>query len=104
MSRGRGPARGRGVEFNDETFDSGVCNGAGFKDPFGNPLLLHQRYAPLEPWEPPAGEFQRTDFIGVPVTDRPQGMKYYGGTLGLKRERASSDEWPEFEPGNATSC
>ena len=73
-----------------------------FTDPFGNPLQLHHRYAPLEGWEPPAGEFERTDFIGVPVTDRPQGMEFYGGTLGLKRNERSSDEWPEFEPGNAT--
>ncbi len=92
-----------GVEFPGESFDSGVCHGAGFTDPFGNPLQLHHRYAPLEGWELPAGEFERTDFIGVPVTDRPQGMEFYGGTLGLKRNERSSDEWPEFEPGNATS-
>lgn len=98
----RADLEGTGVEFNNETFDSGVCNGAGFTDPVGNPLLLHHRYAPLEHWEPPAGEFQRTDFIGVPVTDRPQGMDFYGGTLGLARNERSSDEWPEFEPGNAT--
>ena len=98
----RATLEGAGIEFNEETFDSGVCNGAGFKDPVGNPLLLHHRYAPLEPWEPPAREFERTDFIGVPVTDRPQGVKYYGETLGLKPNELASDEWPEFEPGNAT--
>ncbi len=91
-----------GVEFSGESFDSGVCHGAGFTDPFGNPLQLHHRYAPLERWELPAGEFERTDFIGVPVTDRPQGVEFYSGTLGLKRNERSSDEWPEFEPGNAT--
>jgi predicted enzyme related to lactoylglutathione lyase len=35
-----------GVEFFGETFDSGVCNGAAFKDPDGNGLMLHRRYAP----------------------------------------------------------
>jgi predicted enzyme related to lactoylglutathione lyase len=35
-----------GVEFLRETFDSGVCNGAAFKDPDGNGLMLHRRYAP----------------------------------------------------------
>jgi catechol 2,3-dioxygenase-like lactoylglutathione lyase family enzyme len=91
-----------GVEFEGETFDSGVCNGAGFKDAAGNPLLLHHRYAPLEHWEPPATRFERTDFIGVPVADRPLGVEFYCETLGLERNGLSSDEWPEFEPGNAT--
>jgi catechol 2,3-dioxygenase-like lactoylglutathione lyase family enzyme len=91
-----------GVEFHGDTFDSGVCHGAVFTDPVGNPLQLHHRYAPLEHWEPPTDEFERTDFIGVPVTDRSQGVEFYGGTLGLKRNERSSDEWPEFEPGSAT--
>lgn len=45
-------------------------------------------------------DVQRTDFIGIPVTDRDQGVKFYGETLGLKRNPLSSDEWPEFETGN----
>jgi hypothetical protein len=28
-------------------WDSGVCHGAGFRDPAGNPILLHHRYAPM---------------------------------------------------------
>jgi hypothetical protein len=28
-------------------WDSGVCHGAGFRDPAGNPILLHHRYAPI---------------------------------------------------------
>jgi catechol 2,3-dioxygenase-like lactoylglutathione lyase family enzyme len=102
VAAGRATMEDAGVEFDGETFDSGVCHGAVFTDPVGNPLQLHHRYAPLERWEPPTGEFERTDFIGVPVTDRPQGVEFYGGTLGLKRNERSSDEWPEFEPGNAT--
>jgi catechol 2,3-dioxygenase-like lactoylglutathione lyase family enzyme len=38
--------RSAGIEFVGETFDSGVCNGAAFKDPDGNGLMLHHRYAP----------------------------------------------------------
>jgi predicted enzyme related to lactoylglutathione lyase len=34
------------IEFVGETWDSGVCNGAVFKDPDGNSLGLHHRYAP----------------------------------------------------------
>ena len=91
-----------GVPFRGETFDSGVCNGAGFQDPDGNRSLLHHRYAPLEHWDPPAGDVQRTDFVGVPVTDRPRGVAFYGETLDLRRNTLAHDEWPEFEPGNAT--
>jgi predicted enzyme related to lactoylglutathione lyase len=35
-----------GVEFLGETWDSGVCHGAFFRDPDGNSLGLHHRYAP----------------------------------------------------------
>jgi predicted enzyme related to lactoylglutathione lyase len=35
-----------GVEFKGEIWDSGVCNGAAFRDTEGNGLLLHHRYAP----------------------------------------------------------
>jgi len=33
-----------GVQVN-EMWDSGVCYGAGFRDPAGNSILLHRRYA-----------------------------------------------------------
>jgi catechol 2,3-dioxygenase-like lactoylglutathione lyase family enzyme len=36
-----------GVEVN-EVWDSGVCRGAGLRDPSGNPILLHRRYKPYE--------------------------------------------------------
>jgi predicted enzyme related to lactoylglutathione lyase len=35
-----------GVEFLIETWDSGVCHVAVFRDPDGNSLGLHHRYAP----------------------------------------------------------
>jgi predicted enzyme related to lactoylglutathione lyase len=36
----------RGVRFDGETFDTGVCHIAQFADPDGNVLSLHHRYAP----------------------------------------------------------
>lgn len=36
----------RGVEFEGETLDSGVCWQAYFRDPDGNALAIHHRYAP----------------------------------------------------------
>jgi predicted enzyme related to lactoylglutathione lyase len=35
-----------GVTFLADTMDSGVCHMAHFKDPDGNTLMLHHRYAP----------------------------------------------------------
>ena len=41
--------RAKGVAFDfDEAYDSGVCNMAFFRDPDGNALMLHHRYAPHE--------------------------------------------------------
>jgi hypothetical protein len=37
----------RGVSFQGETLDSGVCYEAYFQDPDGNALILHHRYARL---------------------------------------------------------
>lgn len=36
----------RGVTFVTDVFDSGVCHQAIFRDPAGNSLALHHRYAP----------------------------------------------------------
>ena len=36
----------KGIEFRGDTIDSGVCHMAMFQDPYGNPLILHHRYAP----------------------------------------------------------
>jgi catechol 2,3-dioxygenase-like lactoylglutathione lyase family enzyme len=38
----------KGVEFNGEVLDTGVCHMAFFGDPDGNQLVLHRRYAPRE--------------------------------------------------------
>ena len=47
-TRRGGPAEleSKGVEFSAETLDSGVCFQAYFRDPDGNALILHNRYAP----------------------------------------------------------
>jgi predicted enzyme related to lactoylglutathione lyase len=36
----------KGVEFAGGIFDTGVCHMAFFRDPDGNALMLHHRYAP----------------------------------------------------------
>jgi catechol 2,3-dioxygenase-like lactoylglutathione lyase family enzyme len=38
----------KGVQFDGEIVDTGVCHFAFFKDPDGNALMLHRRYAPRE--------------------------------------------------------
>ena len=52
VAEARAELEARGVEFVAETWDSGVCRFAAFRDPDGNVLILHRRYAPRRP---PAG-------------------------------------------------
>src|ERR1700743_4004518 len=37
-----------GIEFQGDTFDTGVCHMAFFADPNGNSLMLHSRYVPRQ--------------------------------------------------------
>jgi predicted enzyme related to lactoylglutathione lyase len=46
VEQARASLEGRGVEFADQTLDTGVCHMAFFSDPDGNALMLHHRYAP----------------------------------------------------------
>ena len=46
VDEARSELEAKGVVFDGETFDSGVCHMANFADPDGNPLTLHRRYAP----------------------------------------------------------
>ena len=39
---------GRGIQFDGDIFDTGVCHMAFFRDPDGNQLMLHRRYAPRD--------------------------------------------------------
>jgi predicted enzyme related to lactoylglutathione lyase len=100
VAEARSELEARGVEFSMDTFDSGVCHGAPFADPDGNRLLLHHRYAPSEGFDAPAQEVERTDFIGVNVSDRSRASEFYGETLGLPGNGLASDEWPEFQAEN----
>ncbi|HEY5193151.1 MAG TPA: VOC family protein [Solirubrobacteraceae bacterium] len=45
----RATLEARGVTFEQDTFDTGVCHMALFNDPDGNMLMLHHRYAPRPP-------------------------------------------------------
>jgi len=45
MEAARAELEGKGVQFLGDTFDTGVCYMALFKDPDGNDLMLHHRYA-----------------------------------------------------------
>jgi predicted enzyme related to lactoylglutathione lyase len=46
VAAARAELEARGVEFGAETMDTGVCHMAHFRDPDGNALMLHCRYAP----------------------------------------------------------
>jgi predicted enzyme related to lactoylglutathione lyase len=46
VAAGRAALEEAGVSFGAETMDSGVCLMAHFRDPAGNALMLHNRYAP----------------------------------------------------------
>jgi predicted enzyme related to lactoylglutathione lyase len=46
VAQARRELEGKGVSFEGEIFDTGVCHMAFFSDPDGNALMLHHRYAP----------------------------------------------------------
>ena len=46
VAAARAELESAGVEFEGEIFDTGVCHMAFFRDPDGNALMLHRRYAP----------------------------------------------------------
>jgi catechol 2,3-dioxygenase-like lactoylglutathione lyase family enzyme len=48
----RSELQGQGVEFEGDILDSGVCHQAFFRDPDGNLLILHHRYAPPDALPP----------------------------------------------------
>ena len=48
VEQARKELEAKGVQFDGETLDTGVCHMANFKDPDGNALMLHRRYAPYE--------------------------------------------------------
>lgn len=48
VAAARAELEAKGVAFEGETLDTGVCHMASFKDPDGNALMLHRRYAPFD--------------------------------------------------------
>jgi predicted enzyme related to lactoylglutathione lyase len=46
VATARAELEAQGIAFAGETMDSGVCHMAHFRDPDGNALMLHHRYAP----------------------------------------------------------
>jgi catechol 2,3-dioxygenase-like lactoylglutathione lyase family enzyme len=48
VARARKELEAKGVRFDGDIVDTGVCRFAFFKDPDGNQLMLHRRYAPRE--------------------------------------------------------
>ena len=49
VAEARAELEAKGVEFIAETWDSGVCHFAACRDPDGNTVILHRRYAPRNP-------------------------------------------------------
>ena len=102
VDRARRTLEKAGVEFRRETYDSGVCTGAGFGDPDGNRLQLHRRYAPSEPFEVPEQEVERTDFVGILTTDLGRAEPFYEQVLRLERDPNHTEGWPDFRTGNVS--
>jgi catechol 2,3-dioxygenase-like lactoylglutathione lyase family enzyme len=48
VAAARSELESKGVEFQGDTVDTGVCHMAFFHDPDGNSLMLHRRYAPRD--------------------------------------------------------
>jgi catechol 2,3-dioxygenase-like lactoylglutathione lyase family enzyme len=49
VAEARAELEAKGVEFIGETWNSGVCHFAACRDPDGNTVILHRRYAPRNP-------------------------------------------------------
>ena len=79
----------------DAVADGGAVEGVNAVRPFVVGAVREEALRPL-----PEQEVLRTDFVGVNVRDRARASEFYGGTLGLRRNPLSSDEWPEFEANN----
>jgi catechol 2,3-dioxygenase-like lactoylglutathione lyase family enzyme len=48
VAAARADLEAKGVQFDGDIVDTGVCHFAFFKDPDGNALMLHRRYAPFD--------------------------------------------------------
>jgi catechol 2,3-dioxygenase-like lactoylglutathione lyase family enzyme len=52
VAAARAELESQGVEFEGDILDSGVCHQAFLRDPDGNMLILHRRYAPPDAMPP----------------------------------------------------
>ena len=99
VATARAELEAKGIEFNGDTFDTGVCHMAFFNDPDGND-------ADAPPSVQAARELmdvERIDYVRVPVTDMEEANHFYGEVLGLRRNPNSpGDDWVEYEVGNVT--
>jgi len=48
VAAARAELESKGVQFEGDIFDTGVCHMAFFADPDGNAIMLHRRYAPRD--------------------------------------------------------
>ncbi len=48
VAEARQELEGKGVVFNGDVLDTGVCHMSFFADPDGNQIVLHRRYAPRD--------------------------------------------------------
>src|SRR5688572_21552177 len=48
VAAARAELEAKGIVFAGDTIDTGVCHMAMFRDPDGNDLMLHHRYAPYD--------------------------------------------------------
>ena len=85
------------MEFNGETFDTGVCRMAFFEDPDGNDSMLHHRYASTAH----VIDVERVDFVSFLTQDIARAKQFYAETLGLELESEGESDM-EFRCGQVT--
>ncbi len=81
VGEARAKLEAAGIEFERDSFDSGVCHMAFFRDSEGNGLMIHHRYAAV--LRRLDAVIERVDYIRVPVTDMDAANHFYGELLGL---------------------
>ena len=79
----RAELEAKGVEFIGETFDTGVCRMAFFKDPDGNDS---DAAPPLRTSRPRMMDVERVDFVSFLTQDIARAKQFYAETLGLELE------------------
>ena len=86
----RAELESRGVTFLGETIDSGVCLQALFKDPDGNVLDLHHRYAPRRDGNPDEGLKTLPSLWPPPTAADPPAAERGEVGAGARQARSTS--------------